>query len=273
MAGAGAFCAATLITSPLDALKVRMQVKQQSSSSSSSLQLAWHMLAKEGATPFFAGIGPALLMTPAAVAQYTLMDPLRSRLPLYLAALIAGFIDITIKCPFDRLKTHRQGLSSGSQQSVCEFVSSELRERGIAGLWLGYGATLARDLPYLIIKWLVYAQSQAVLSALILGFPAQWGLEGAKNLIAGAIAGAVAAVAVTPVDCVKTQMQSRPHNPGALPLARAMYKEGGIGALFTGITPRLARIPLYTAVTLATFELIKSSFAAPLVLHAVKRDL
>jgi hypothetical protein len=207
------------------------------------------------------------------------MDPLRARLPLSIAALIAGFIDITIKCPFDRLKTQRQGLScDGRQQGVLEFVSSEMKKSGIAGLWLGYGATLARDLPYLVIKWLVYAQFQALLSALILTLPLQSGavlwLENTKNLIAGGIAGAAAAIAVTPADCVKTQMQAQPNNPGAIPVSRELFNQGGIGAFFSGITPRLARIPLYTAVTLATFEFIKGSFVAQaMVVHAIKREL
>jgi len=48
------------------------------------------MLQKEGAHAFFAGISPALMMAPAAMVQYTLIDPLRAQMPLYAAALIAG---------------------------------------------------------------------------------------------------------------------------------------------------------------------------------------
>jgi hypothetical protein len=74
IAGAGAFCTATLVTCPLDSLKVRMQVRKQDSSAS-SVRVAWDMVLHEGMAPFFAGIGPALLMTPAAVCQYTLVSP------------------------------------------------------------------------------------------------------------------------------------------------------------------------------------------------------
>ena len=43
---------------------------------------------------------------------------------------------------------------------VADLASSGLR-------WAGFGATLARDLPYLVIKWVVYAYSQSVLALLI----------------------------------------------------------------------------------------------------------
>ncbi len=69
-------------------------VKTRSQASKSekrpSWQVAAQMLQKEGAHAFFAGISPALMMAPAAMVQYTLIDPLRAQMPLYAAALIAG---------------------------------------------------------------------------------------------------------------------------------------------------------------------------------------
>ena len=38
--------------------------------------------------------------------------------------------------------------------------------------------------------------------------------------------------------------------------------EGGVGALFRGLGPRLLRIPIYTAITLATFDFVKDAFQA-----------
>ena len=282
LAGACAYSVATITTSPMDTLKVRLQVSGRRSSASASLGLAWQMFTKEGVGSFFAGLGPALLMAPAAAAQYSLIDPLRARLPLTLAALIAGWIDITIKCPFDRLKTHRQGAQcrDGDRSSVYGFIRDELRAHGIAGLWLGYGATLARDLPYLILKWLCYAQAQAFLSLLpLMSIDGQAAggatdliarlLPNIKNLAAGAIAGALAATAVTPADVVKTQMQARDDKPSALRVARELYAEGGVRGFFKGLAPRLARIPVYTAVTLATFDFIKDQFAQAAALAAL----
>lgn len=113
LAGAGAYCAATIVTSPVDVLKVRIQADEKLSRQP-TWKVAASMARREGLQVFFAGLGPALLMAPAAIVQFTLIDPLRAIMPLTLAALIAGTLDITIKCPLDRVKTKFQGANAGS---------------------------------------------------------------------------------------------------------------------------------------------------------------
>lgn len=313
IAGCGAYCAATIVSSPLDVVKVRAQA-EEGSKKKPSWQLAYDMVRHEGLAVLFAGLAPALMMAPAAMVQYTLIDPLRARLPLIVAALIAGWLDITIKCPFDRIKTQMQGSDSEDGRGVREMLHATLRTSGVRGLWAGYAATLARDLPYLILKWyaedwphppaddarcataasmpfsythtlfcpdaarcvpvdrsvrrVVYVQVQ---SLFVRGPLVSFASE-ARNLIAGAVAGGVAATAVTPADVIKTRLQvarggheeteAAAPRGGSFAIARTVLAESGVGGFFRGIGPRLARIPFYTAVTLATFELIKDGFLA-----------
>jgi hypothetical protein len=253
IAGMSAFCAATIVSSPVDVLKCRMQVKQKNAESEKCLDLALSMLKKEGPIVFFSGMGPALLQAPAAMAQYTLMDPLRSMMPLYMAALIAGSIDIIIKCPFERVKTQMQG--GGQTHAMSTVLRNTCATSGLVGLWAGLGATLARDLPYLVLKWLTYTRAQMLLSLVMPSATA-------ANLVAGALAGAVAATAVTPADVIKTRVQTSGSKSGFLAVGREVFAEGGIPALFRGLGPRLLRIPIYTALTLATFDLVKDLFQA-----------
>ena len=116
-------------------------------------------------------------------------------------------------------------------------------------------------MPYLVIKWMVYANVQALLNSF-------WGthksMSNVLNLAAGAVAGACAATAVTPVDVIKTRMQSASdeRNASARQISRQLFAEGGLAAFFRGLGPRLMRIPMYTAVTLATFDFVKSFFEA-----------
>ena len=75
----------------------------------------------------------------------------------------------------------------------------------------------------------------------------------------------VVAPAVTPADVIKTRLQAQPagkpfRSTNPLVVGRELIADEGVLALFKGIVPRLARIPLYTAITLATFELIKTMF-------------
>lgn len=228
VAGAAAYCAATLVTSPVDVVKCRMQLKQQQAAGKvTSEPLVVSMIREEGPQVLFAGIGPALLMAPAAMVQYTLMDPLRGVMPLFAAAIIAGSLDILIKCPFERLKTALQG---GEKES---FVT-------------------------LVLKWLTYAQMQSLLVATIPNV-------NVANLLAGAVAGGVAATAVTPADVIKTRLQTtarKAKDATALTIGRELLVEDGAMALFRGLGPRLLRIPVYTAITLATFDFVKAFFAA-----------
>ena len=211
------------------------------------------MLREEGPLVFFAGLGPAVLMAPAAMVQYTLIDPLRDTMPLVVAAVIAGTLDILIKCPFERLKTQLQG---GEKQSTSALLQKTWEANGIRGLWAGLGATLARDVPYLVLKWLTYVYMQSCLGSLLVGVSSQ-----TTNLVAGAVAGAVAATAVTPADVIKTRLQvASGKEVTPLSVGRELMAEGGVPALFRGLGPRLMRIPLYTAITLATFDMVKDVF-------------
>ena len=185
-------------------------------------------------------------------------------MPLVLAAAIAGALDITIKCPFDQLKTKLQATVSGAKVSASALLLNTWRSEGVRGLWAGYGATLVRDLPYLIIKWIVYSHTQTLLAAVAMSNP--W-MTNAVNLLAGAVAGACAATAVTPADVIKTRLQAARMDPAqkdtsALQVGREVLAEGGLPALFSGLGPRLMRIPIYTAITLATFDLVKDLFEA-----------
>uniref|UniRef100_A0AAR2M1E2 Mitochondrial glutamate carrier 1 n=1 Tax=Pygocentrus nattereri TaxID=42514 RepID=A0AAR2M1E2_PYGNA len=78
-----------------------------------------------------------------------------------------------------------------------------LREKGIAGLYKGLGATLLRDVPFSIIYFPLFANLNNL---------GKKGAEGPApfyvSFISGCIAGSTAAVAVNPVDVIKTRLQS-----------------------------------------------------------------
>ena len=88
-------------------------------------------------------------MAPGMVIQYTLVDELRRHMPVVPAACIAGAVDITMKTPFERVKTRVQAAmeSGGGEGGVLGQMARETRANGLTSLWGGYGATLARDLP------------------------------------------------------------------------------------------------------------------------------
>merc|ERR1711920_11169 len=150
-AATGAYVSATLFTLPLDVVKTRMQA----AGSRSAWRVAASIMRTEGTFGLFAGLWPAMLMAPGAVLQYSMMDPLRTVMGAVPASCVAAIVDITVKCPFELVRTQLQGGLSGSSATRA-IIANTIASRGFAGLWSGYGATLARDIPYTVAKWVSY---------------------------------------------------------------------------------------------------------------------
>ncbi|XP_077066216.1 mitochondrial glutamate carrier 1 isoform X2 [Siphateles boraxobius] len=78
-----------------------------------------------------------------------------------------------------------------------------LKEKGIAGLYKGLGATLLRDVPFSVIYFPLFANLNNL---------GKRGGEGPApfyvSFLSGCAAGSTAAVAVNPVDVIKTRLQS-----------------------------------------------------------------
>ncbi|KAG7522283.1 mitochondrial glutamate carrier 1-like [Solea senegalensis] len=78
-----------------------------------------------------------------------------------------------------------------------------LRSRGLAGLYRGAGATLMRDVPFSMIYFPLFANLNALGQVDVQAKAPFW-----QSFMAGCGAGSVAAVAVTPLDVIKTRLQT-----------------------------------------------------------------
>ncbi|XP_071848555.1 mitochondrial glutamate carrier 1-like [Apostichopus japonicus] len=95
-----------------------------------------------------------------------------------------------------------KGAASGSLTAM-DLTRDLIRTRGFFGLYKGLGATLARDIPFSVIYFPLFAHINA------LGYAE--GTEKATfqhSFVAGCVAACVASVAVNPVDVVKTRIQT-----------------------------------------------------------------
>ncbi|XP_061631102.1 mitochondrial glutamate carrier 1 isoform X2 [Phyllopteryx taeniolatus] len=104
-----------------------------------------------------------------------------------------------------------RALRSGAspRTSATSITAELLRTRGLAGLYRGAGATLMRDVPFSMIYFPLFAN----LNALGRDEPGRPGDVRARapfwqSFAAGCSAGSVAAVAVTPLDVIKTRLQT-----------------------------------------------------------------
>ncbi|KAI7870237.1 mitochondrial carrier domain-containing protein [Spinellus fusiger] len=111
-------------------------------------------------------------------------------------------------------------------KSISDAFSSIIKNDGFRGLFSGYGATFIRDAPFAAI-----------------------------NLSSGVAAGATATCVTQPFDMLKTRMQLKPFiYKNLVQSAKKVFMEEGIIGFFDGISVRLIRKPLNSAISWTIYE-------------------
>lgn len=128
-----------------------------------------------------------------------------------------------------------------------------LRTRGLAGLYRGAGATLMRDVPFSMIYFPLFANLNTLGRR---GAGCQGDVQERapflQSFTAGCAAGSVAAVAVTPLDVIKTRLQTLKKGEGEdsyrgiVDCTRRILNREGPSAFLKGATCRaLVIAPLF----------------------------
>jgi solute carrier family 25 protein 38 len=144
------------------------------------------------------------------------------------------------------------------------------RREGFRGFFAGYGATAVRDAPYAGLYVLVYEQSKKRLGRLFAGGGGgnpgdnNRGGGGEKmalsraasiNFASGVLSGVVCSVISNPFDAVKTRIQLQPGQyRNMVHAARRMVREEGFRSLMDGLTLRMSRKALSSALAWTVYE-------------------
>merc|ERR1719171_3108641 len=139
-----------------------------------------------------------------------------------------------------------QNQQVGRYSSMTEAVTATYSAAGMRGFYVGYGTTVAREIPFAFIQFPIYEKFKKVLSSWQ-GSPTN-PLQGAA---CGSIAGAIAGAITTPLDVAKTRiMLEKPAEGeakryvGTIHTLRTIASEEGATALFKGIAPRVTWITI-----------------------------
>ncbi|XP_022058812.1 mitochondrial glutamate carrier 1 [Acanthochromis polyacanthus] len=148
----------------------------------------------------------------------------------------------------------RSARSAPPQRPSATGITVELlKTRGLAGLYRGAGATLMRDVPFSMIYFPLFANLNALGrdsadgQAAVQAQAPFW-----QSFVAGCSAGSVAAVAVTPLDVIKTRLQTLQKGEGEdtyrgiIDCTRRIMTREGPSAFLKGATCRaLVIAPLF----------------------------
>ncbi|XP_017157184.1 mitochondrial glutamate carrier 1 [Poecilia reticulata] len=215
---------------PIDLAKTRLQNQQGVQVYKGMFDCLTKTVRAEGYFGCYRGAAVNLtLVTPEKAIKLAANDVFRQKLskdghlPLWgevLAGCGAGTCQVVVTTPMEMLKIQLQDAgrlgeafrifpeSEPRSPSATGITAHLLKTRGLAGLYRGAGATLMRDVPFSMIYFPLFANLNALGRESAGGQDVQAQAPFWQSFVAGCSAGSVAAVAVTPLDVIKTRLQT-----------------------------------------------------------------
>lgn len=265
---------------PIDLVKTRLQSQSNTNRIYTSMFDCFRKsLKSQGLKGMYSGSGVnILLITPEKAIKLTANDYFRhlltdknGKLTLsreMAAGAGAGLCQIIVTTPMELLKIAMQMQSVGPQTSKQQQTASKIalqlvKEKGILGLYKGTFSTMLRDVTFSLIYFPLFANLNNLGPKRKSGESVFW-----VSFISGCFSGAFAAVAVNPIDVVKTRLQllkkieGQSYN-GVLDAFMKIYKNEGVPAFFKGSAARMMVIsPLFgIAQMVYLFEIAEQIFS------------
>jgi solute carrier family 25 protein 39/40 len=231
----------------------------------------------EGIRSLWSGLSPTIISAiPATVFYFSIYDNLLCRargrygdhfyVPLIVGAVARG-IAVTIVSPIEMVRTKMQS-ESLSYTQLGKAVKMTIQSDGYLSLWRGLGATILRDIPFSALYWTGYESLKKI-------FVNHFNKDHTTfsiSFASGALSGTFAAVVTLPFDVVKTRRQitlgqiktsdaaKKLANTSTVSIMKDIVNKQGYRGLFTGITPRIAKIAPACATMIASYDYLKQFF-------------
>ena len=248
----------TIAGHPMDLLKVRLQT---GTGNTSAITMLKQTLKQDGFYGLYRGVSAPLISSVPfcqicfvgyeigkSIAANTTSDhpdqPLTFKQNAA-AGAFSGLCSSVIVTPSDRIKTLLQIQGQSNSATHYKGALDAAQKLGLKALYRGFSATIARDLPGYATYFFVYEYTKALLGGGV-----------GSVLSAGAAAGVMNWIVVSPMDVVKSRMQST-NEGGLLKTVEMTFRESGVKGFYRGIGPSLARAVPANAACMAGVELGK----------------
>jgi solute carrier family 25 S-adenosylmethionine transporter 26 len=151
-----------------------------------------------------------------------------------------------------------RSVQAGVYPNVFNAASSILKAVGTRGLFTGYAPTVLEDVPDMAIKFAAYEGMRQAHAQMYPGRKP----SPQEDFAMGAVAGAAAAAATTPLDVIKTNMMiNAAQRPSMSSAAAIVYAQAGPKAFFRGVGARALSNGINSAVFFCFFESIRGTLA------------
>lgn len=274
LAGATARAASQATIHPLDTLKVRLQTGRKAAGSKGLIPPG---PVKLPADPYSAlsnigrkmgglykgvlsAAGGAGIAVGAYFAVYSVATNViarRTNLQPGTRAFVCGGLaaagSSVVKVP---LAVCIRSVQAGVYANALDAAVSITSAAGVRGLFTGYLPTLLEDIPDMACKFACYETLRSLHQAVLVK---DRNLNAQEDFAIGAMAGAFAAAATTPLDVIKTNMMcSAANRPNMITAAETVLKQEGVRGFFKGVGPRAASNGINSAIFFCCFEALRT---------------
>lgn len=246
---------------PLDSVKTRMQSLSPVSAGFNISATFLNMIKNEGifrpirgVTAVVAGAGPAHAlyfgsyeMSKEVLSEFTT----HNNLNYMTSAVIATLIHDAVSNPTEVIKQRLQMYNS-PYKSVIACMKGVYKNEGPKAFYRSYATQLIMNIPHQTIHFMTYEFFQNMLNH-------ERKYNPPVHVVAGGAAGACAAAITTPLDVVKTLLntQEQGFTRGMAEAIKRIYSVAGPGGFFRGLTARVLYSMPATAICWSTYEFFK----------------
>ncbi|OQO01596.1 hypothetical protein B0A48_12632 [Cryoendolithus antarcticus] len=275
VAGAFAGIAEHSVMYPIDLLKTRMQVVNPTPAAiytglgnaiATISRVEGYMSLWRGLSSVIVGAGPAhavYFATYEAVKQ-AMGGNAAGHHPLAAATsgACATIASDAFMNPFDVIKQRMQ-LHGSTHRTLASCARTVFRNEGLRAFYVSYPTTLAMTVPFTALQFTAYESITKVMQR-----RRRPGYDPLTHCAAGGLAGGVAAAATTPLDVVKTLLQTRGssteaeirHARGLSSAAGIIWRREGAKGFFRGMKARVVTAAPSTAICWSAYEVAKAYF-------------
>lgn len=163
----------------------------------------------------------------------------------------------TLMNPFDVIKQRMQ-LGDSAYRSVRECARHVYAKEGLVAFYISLPTTLTMSVPFQSIQFATYEYFRKVLNP-------SGEYDPKTHAIAGGMAGAIASAVTTPLDVVKTLLQTRGQNAdprirnasGLMDAVNIIKERYGARGFFRGFKPRVLTVMPSAAISWSVYEYFK----------------
>lgn len=264
-ASAGAFAGIVehTVMYPIDVIKTRVQV-ERGIHSRGILQMIKHITKTEGIRSLWRGL-PTIIVGagPAHALYFGTYEFSKHRLggnaaghhPIIssISGASATIMSEAFMNPFDVIKQRMQ--LSKSDQSIWRCTRNIYKSEGLTAFYLSYPTVLTMSVPLTMIQFTTYESASKILN------PSQ-AYDPITHIISGGTAGAIAAALTTPLDVIRTMLQTRGRSSdreirsvsSLWEAARLIWNREGQTGFLKGLRPRIVSAVPSTALCWLSYE-------------------